>query len=74
MSDEIEPYKKELCKMIFIYNTLLKGWSVKMLEKNKFQFTNKNEEIRREYFGDNFIRDFIKNNLNETEKYCVKQK
>ena len=54
-----ETYTKELCKMIFIYNTLLNGWSVKMLEEDKFEFINSKKEIRKEYFNDKFIKDFL---------------
>tara|TARA_B110000967_G_C18658133_1_gene446777 strand:- start:418 stop:645 length:228 start_codon:yes stop_codon:yes gene_type:complete len=64
-TDITEPYNSELCKMIFIYNTLQNGWSVKMLEKNKFQFTNGDKETKKQYFTDDFIKEFIQNNINE---------
>ena len=63
--DITEPYNSELCKMIFIYNTLQNGWSVKMVEKNKFEFTNRNKEIKNQYFSEDFIKEFIKKNINE---------
>ena len=63
--DITEPYNSELFKMIFIYNTLQNGWSVKMVEKNKFEFTNRNKEIKNQYFSEDFIKEFIKKNINE---------
>lgn len=61
--DNIEPYSTELFKMVFIYNTLVSGWGVKMISKNKFEFTNDNRKVRKEFYGDNFINDFIEKNL-----------
>jgi hypothetical protein len=66
-----ETYTKELCKMIFIYNTLLNGWSVKMLDKDKFEFINRKQEVRKEYFNDTFIKDFLEKNISDKNKYIL---
>tara|TARA_B110000971_G_scaffold6922_1_gene6726 strand:- start:380 stop:604 length:225 start_codon:yes stop_codon:yes gene_type:complete len=66
-----ETYTKELCKMIFIYNTLLNGWSVKMLGKDKFEFINRKQEVRKEYFNDTFIKDFLEKNISDKNKYIL---
>lgn len=53
-----------LQKMIFIYNALLKGWTVKMLEDNKFEFLKDNESIKKEVDLSDYLRKFIQFNLN----------
>ena len=65
--DEINPKEtnlKSIYKMSFIYNAIIDGWSVKYLNNNKFEFINKNEEIKKEFFLENFLDKFIDNNLN----------
>lgn len=51
-----------LQKMIFIYNAITSGWIVKMTDTNTFEFTKdrKNQEVNL----DNYIQNFIINNLN----------
>ena len=61
--DNIEPYSSELFKMMFIYNTLLNGWSVKMIAKNKFEFNNNNRKVKKDFYGDEFIKEFIEKNI-----------
>ena len=55
--DEINPKEtnlKSIYKMSFIYNAIINGWSVKYLNNNKFEFINKNEEIKKEFFSRKF--------------------
>uniref|UniRef100_A0A6C0B4M5 Uncharacterized protein n=1 Tax=viral metagenome TaxID=1070528 RepID=A0A6C0B4M5_9ZZZZ len=63
--DNIEPYSSELFKMMFIYNTLLNGWSVKMIADNKFEFNNNNRKVKKDFYGDGFIKEFIEKNMNK---------
>jgi hypothetical protein len=51
--------------MMFIYNTLLNGWSVKMISKNKFEFNNNDRKIKKNFYGDSFIKEFIEKNMNK---------
>lgn len=53
--------QKEIQKMIFIYNSLNNGWTVKKLQNNKFEFTKgkDNEEI----YLEDYLKNFIKFNL-----------
>lgn len=54
-------------KMIFIYNALKTGWSVKMLSENKFEFRKKGNKIKKEKKEvnlDDYLRKFIQYNLN----------
>jgi len=54
----------ELQKMIFIYNALQSGWSVKMLPNNKFEFKKSNSNLTKEVFLDDYLKKFIEYNLN----------
>lgn len=48
----------DLQKMIFIYNALEKGWSIKKIKDDKFEFKKpKGSEILE-------LNNFIENNLN----------
>ena len=38
----------EIQKMLFIYNALLSGWSVKMIAKDKFEFVKEGEQKKKE--------------------------
>jgi hypothetical protein len=54
----------ELQKMIFIYNALKTGWSVKMLKEGKFEFKKTKNNIKKEVFLDDYLKKFIQFNLN----------
>jgi hypothetical protein len=58
--------QKELQKMIFVYNSILSGWTVRKLENNKFEFLRNinNENERQEIILEDYIKNFIKYNLN----------
>ena len=51
-------------KMIFIYNAVLKGWTVKKLEGNRFEFTRDLEHEKKEVNLEDYLRRFIAYNLN----------
>ena len=53
-----------LQKMIFIYNALKKGWTVKCIEHNKFEFIKEKSKIKKEINLENYLKKFIKYNLN----------
>ena len=57
------PSSKKLFKMNFIYNAIINGWTVKQISQNKFEFTNNAKKIKREFFGDKFIEEFIETNI-----------
>jgi hypothetical protein len=54
----------ELQKMIFIYNALKTGWSVKMLKEGKFEFKKSKNNIKKEILLDDYLKEFIQHNLN----------
>jgi hypothetical protein len=52
----------KLHKMIFIFNALENGWTIK--KKNKKYIFSKNHEGKKEIFSDNYLTSFIKDNSN----------
>ena len=58
--------QKEIQKKIFVYNSILSGWTVKKLENNKFEFTKNinDENQRQEILLEDYIKNFIRYNLN----------
>jgi hypothetical protein len=53
--------EKRLKKMIFIMNTLEKGWTVKKRDQ-EYIFTKKHEN-RREVFRENYLETFVQENF-----------
>lgn len=55
----------KLQKMVFIYNALLSGWTVSMIDNDKFEFTKDHDEsTKREVDLADYLRKFIQYNLN----------
>ena len=65
---------KELQKMIFVYNAIMDGWTVRKLKNNRLEFKKKKDtEIREikevmeslgiEFNETNCLNHFIKNNI-----------
>jgi len=52
-----------LQKMVFIYNALLTGWTVVMIDDNKFEF-KKGVGDRREVNFEDYVKRFIEYNMN----------
>lgn len=48
-------------KMLFIFNALLSGWTVKMVDNDKFEF--KKDRKNQEVDLDNYLRTFVLQNL-----------
>jgi hypothetical protein len=59
---EVEIDKLKFKKMIFLYNALDNGWSIKK-RKDSYIFT-KNHEGKKEVFDENYLAIFMKDNLN----------
>tara|TARA_B110000008_G_C16663557_1_gene441836 strand:+ start:213 stop:446 length:234 start_codon:yes stop_codon:yes gene_type:complete len=59
--DKIDLDENVFKKMIFIYNTLENGWSVRKKE-NSYVFTKKHEN-KKEVYSSDFIRRFMKRNF-----------
>jgi len=52
----------KIYKMIFIFNALKNGWTVKMIENNKYEF-KKSKEKEKTINVDDYLKNFIKKNL-----------
>ena len=57
---QIEIDKMKFQKMVFLYNALENGWSIKK-RNNSYIFT-KNHEGKREIFDDSYLSIFMKDN------------
>ena len=56
---------KEIQKMVFIYNAVNDGWSVKKIEKSKYEFTKElnNFKNKKEINFENYLKKFLLFNL-----------
>ena len=54
---------KDIQKMIFIFNALNDGWTVKKIQRNKYEFTKNNESIQREIILEDLIKKYLKVSL-----------
>jgi hypothetical protein len=59
---DIDIDKTKFQKMIFLYNALDNGWSIKK-KKHSYIFS-KNHEGKREIFDETYLAMFIKDNIN----------
>lgn len=52
----------QIQKMVFIYNAVLAGWTVRMLDENTFEFqkNRNNQSVNL----DEYLRRFVSSNLN----------
>ena len=55
-------------KMIFIYNAILSGWTVKMIDNDRFEFIKSKDNISKEVYLNNYLNKFIKENLTDINK------
>jgi|TARA_B100001093_G_C26707058_1_gene961710 hypothetical protein len=50
-------------KMMFIYNAVQKGWTVRKQSNGRFEFTNDKEEIIKNFYLDDFLKNFVESNM-----------
>ncbi len=53
----------EIQKMVFIFNAVNDGWTVKKLDVDTYEFNMDKEKIKKEIVLDDYLKKFIKNNL-----------
>lgn len=53
----------EIQKMVFIFNAINDGWTVKKLDVDTYEFNMDKEKIKKEIVLDDYLKKFIKNNL-----------
>ena len=65
MNENLDLINKEISiqKMNFIYNALMKGWSVRAMDNNKFEFKKTKQEFKKEICIDDYLNNFINENL-----------
>ena len=61
--DERHIEYKDIQKMVFIFNALNDGWTVKKIDTNKFEFIKDNEKIQKEIILEEYIKKYIKYNI-----------
>lgn len=54
---------KEIQKMIFIFNALNDGWTVRKIDVDKFELLKDNEKIKKEIILEDCIKKYIKYNI-----------
>lgn len=59
--------KLKLLKMIFLYNALKDGWTVKEIKNNKYEFTKSDRDIIKDFHSETFLDKFIGNNTNNID-------
>ena len=61
--DKLNIDLNSLYKMNFIYNAILDGWEVKILSNKKFEFKNNSKEIRKQFYIEGFLDNFVENHI-----------
>ena len=51
---------KDIQKMLFIYNALNDGWTIKKIDNDKFELTKSNEDVKQEIILEDYINKYIK--------------
>ena len=57
--DETSIDYKDIQKMVFIYNALNDGWSVRKIDIDKFELLKDKEKIKKEIILDECIKNYI---------------
>ena len=63
-NDEKNIDYKDIQKMLFIFNALNDGWSVKKIDNDKFEFLKDKEHLKKEVILEDCIKKYIKYNIN----------
>jgi hypothetical protein len=67
-NDNLKIDNQKFQKMILLYNAIEEGWTIKK-KKNSYVFT-KNHENKREVFDDEYLKKFMKTNLDLVKILC----
>jgi hypothetical protein len=54
---------KDIQKMLFIFNALNDGWTVKKIDSDKFEFIKDDQKIKKEIILEECIKKYIKYNI-----------
>ena len=50
--------------MIFVYNAIMDGWTVRMLKDGTFEFKQKRACVKYDVELEDYVKKFIKENMN----------
>ena len=53
----------DIQKMVFIYNALNDGWSVKKVDSGKYELTKDKDHIKKEIILEECLKKFVKYNI-----------
>ena len=53
----------DIQKMVFIYNALNDGWSVKKVDLGKYELTKDKEHMKKEIILEECLKKFVKYNI-----------
>lgn len=63
-NSSMNPDMINLQKMVFIYNSVMAGWTVRKIDNNNFEFVKKtNSNIKKEINLETYLKKFINYNL-----------
>jgi hypothetical protein len=63
LRNELSIEYNDIQKMVFIYNALNDGWTVKKINKDKYELKKDNENIKKEIILDECIKKYVKYNI-----------
>ena len=53
----------DIRKMVFIYNALNDGWSVKKIDSEKYELTKEKDHIKKEIILNECLKKYVKYNI-----------
>jgi hypothetical protein len=54
----------DIRKMVFVFNALNNGWTVKKIDNDKFEFLKDKEHMKEEIILEDYLKKFIQGNIN----------
>jgi len=54
----------DIRKMVFVFNALNDGWTVKKIDNDKYEFLKDKEHMKEEIVLEDYLKKFIKCNIN----------
>lgn len=62
-SDETTIDYNDIQKMVFLYNALNDGWTIRKIDSTKFELLKDKEHIKKEIVLDECIKKYVKYNI-----------
>ena len=58
--DEKNIDRNQIQKMIFVFNALNDGWTIRKISNDKFEFLKDNEHIKKEIILEDYIKKYLR--------------